>query len=89
MSVAVNVIAASLNTTVWFALILNIYSFSPCEYSFIQFEGLVTLTELISDVSSVTFRVWVCSSTFTDVTFLSSTSMDLIFMLPKTSWTGS
>ena len=81
MSTALKVIVAPLATSV-FALMLNIYSLSPCEYRLIQLEGLVALTEFISDVSSVTFNLWAPSSTFTDVTFLPSTSMDLIFMLP-------
>ena len=88
MSTASNLINAPLAAASAFALILNTYSFPPCEYRLIQLEGIVALTELISDVSSVTFNVWAFSSTLADVTFLPSISIDLMLILPTCSGTG-
>ena len=78
-SVASNEIDVPLATSL-FALILNIYSFSPCEYRLIQSGMILTLTVLIRDVSSVTFNLCLFSSTLTAVTFLPSTSMDLLLL---------
>ena len=87
MSTALKVIVAPLATSV-FAVMLNIYSLSPCEYRLIQLDAFVTLTVLISDVSRVTFNICAFSSTLADVTFLLSISIDLIFILPTCSGIG-
>ena len=88
MSTALKVIVAPLATSV-FAVMLNIYSLSPCEYRLIQLDAFETLTVLISVVESVTFNICAFSSTLADATFLPSISIDLILMLPTCSGTGS
>ena len=88
MSTALNVIVTPLATSE-FALMLNTYSLSPCEYRLIQLDVFEIFTVLISDVSSVTFNICAFSSTLADVTLLPSISIDLMLMLPTCSGTGS